>query len=287
MAFPNFLTMGALQSNLTNPAALRELAPTERPPWGSPEPMPRDRMSPLRPRTGFRNFLGSLGDALLIATGGNPIHQPEQHRRRVGQALEGYLDNPDEAIANFLAIDPAAALQLHRQREQDRLARDRHDWQRQYQSRPQYRTVNGQVVQLDPMGDADPQVVHQAPEDFELYAESLGLEPGTDEYLNAMRDYVLRGSGPTAHQNRSTYENLRHRNRQRLESTRQTNRESLEDRRQRGRQTIQSMPARPREGAPSRPSTGGRGAAQEGAIIRNPRTGERMRLENGRWVPVR
>src|SRR3546814_18816237 len=57
------------------------------------------------------------------------------------------------------------------------------------------------------------QTLYDAPEDFQLYADQMGFEPGTDEYNDAMADYVLRTSGPTAQTGRQYLENLRQQNR--------------------------------------------------------------------------
>lgn len=74
-----------------------------------------------------------------------------------------------------------------------------------------------------------------APPDWERYAQSQGLQPGTPEYRDAMRDYVLRGSGPTAHGYDVDMENYRQGNREDLEQRRQTNRLAVEDRREQAR----------------------------------------------------
>ena len=45
-------------------------------------------------------------------------------------------------------------------------------------------------------------VIYDGPEDFETYAQQLNLEPGSEEYFKAVEDYVLKGSGPSAHERR-------------------------------------------------------------------------------------
>lgn len=149
--------------------------------------------------------------------------------------------------------------------------------------------------------------------DFEEYARSLNLEPGTDAYRDAMRDYALRGSGPTAHGYDVSIEGVRQDNRESLEGTRQGNRERLEGIRERNRRARPARPATPRQANTlerirqkiaaggqltpgeqrlwneSRPGrrAAGRSGGGNGAIIRNPQTGQRMQLRNGQWVPVR
>src|SRR3546814_12083905 len=71
------------------------------------------------------------------------------------------------------------------------------------------------------------QTLYDAPEDFQLYADQMGFEPGTDEYNDAMADYVLRTSGPTAQTGRPYLEHLRQQNRLAVEGARPKNRHKL------------------------------------------------------------
>ena len=65
------------------------------------------------------------------------------------------------------------------------------------------------------------------PADFQEYATTLGLQPGTDEYNEAVQDYVLRANGPTAQDGRESLEGVRQDNRVSLEGVRQGNRVAL------------------------------------------------------------
>lgn len=152
--------------------------------------------NPARKRRGFRDRFQGVAEVLgpmLLAAGGNPALALQMVQMR----------QQDRQFGDRMKLDHAQQTRLQQEA----------DWRRDFQSRPQYRTVNGQVVQLDPMGGADPEVIYQAPEDFEIYADAMGLEPGTQEYLDAQQDFVLRAHGPTALQNRTAYEGVRHRNR--------------------------------------------------------------------------
>jgi len=149
---------------------------------------------------------------------------------------------------------------------------------------------------------------------FEEYAQALGLEPGTDEHRTAMKDYVLRGSGPTAHGYDVALEGARQDNRVALEGVRQGNRRDL----QRERPSSSKGDGKPKSEAAiyadimdrwrrggainnrerefvrsyeQRRTNRGRGSSRtrggsNAAIIRNPQTGERMVLQGGKWVPM-
>lgn len=96
------------------------------------------------------------------------------------------------------------------------------------------------------------QVIYDGPEDFETYAGTLGLEPGSDEYFQAVEDYVLKGNGPSAHSRDLELDDHRTSNDRGLEAYRQGNRVSMERMRQGNRQGMvdyrnaNPAPARPR-----------------------------------------
>lgn len=197
-------------------------------------------------------------------------------------------------------------------------------WQQEYeQSKPQFFMSNDDRVVYNP-ATGESQMLYDAPEDFQLYADQMGLEPGTAEYNDAMADYVLRTSGPTANAGRQALENLRQDNRLDMEGVRQKNRMQL-----RSTPTYAQANPRPTMGRPgggARPQTlagviapilakvaqgqplsageqqalntyyrrtggnpggGGAAGASGGQVIRNPRTGERMMNQGGKWVPVK
>lgn len=193
-------------------------------------------------------------------------------------------------------------------------------WQQEYeQSKPQFFMSGEDRVSYNPIS-GESQMLYDAPEDFQLYADQMGFEPGTEEYNDAMADYVLRSAGPTANDGRQFLENLRQQNRLSMEGERQKNRMQL-------RQTPTYLQANPRPSGGSRgggkptiagvmapiyakiaagqPLTAGErealntyqrrsgkgapagGGSTGGQIIRNPVTGERKQLQNGKWVPVK
>jgi hypothetical protein len=131
----------------------------------------------------------------------------------------------------------------------------------------------------------------------EEYARSLGLRAGTDEYRNAIRDYVLRGSGPTAHGYDVDLEAVRQDNRQALVRERARNRPPPA---KRNPNVIERIREKIANGAPlsageqklwgqysSRVRGGGKKPATDSAIAVNPKTGEKLILRDGRWVPLK
>ena len=195
-------------------------------------------------------------------------------------------------------------------------------WQQEYeQAKPQFFMSGEDRVSYNPVS-GESQTLYDAPEDFQLYADQMGFEPGTDEYNDAMADYVLRTSGPTAQTGRQYLENLRQQNRLAVEGERQKNRLQLRStptysqanprasggaRGGGGKPTFAGVIApilgKVRDGQPltageqqalntyyRRGGKGGApagGGATGGQVIRNPKTGEKMTLQNGKWVPVK
>ncbi len=121
------------------------------------------------------------------------------------------------------------------------------------------------------------ETLYDAPSPFDEYAQSLGLEPGTDDYATALQDYVLRSSGPTATDNDLEIEGARQSNRVSLEGVRQGNRVEL-------RNTPTYRQANPLPRAPRR--AGAPRSRSTGPTAVNPQTGQRITLRNGRWVPA-
>jgi hypothetical protein len=60
---------------------------------------------------------------------------------------------------------------------------------------PEIKVANGQIYSIPADGSAPTQIAH-VPTGAEQYAANLGLQEGDDGYDDAVRDYVLRGSGP-------------------------------------------------------------------------------------------
>lgn len=144
-------------------------------------------------------------------------------------------------------------------------------------------TIGRSRLQYDPDSGAV-QTLYDGAEDFEDYAETLGLEPGTQAYFDAVEDYVLRANGPTALENDKTLDSFRTGNRLRLEGARQGNRISLENLRQGHRTTLRGTPSY-RDTHPLPPRSGAAPRA-----VRPTATGpngQKIEFDGKQWVPVR
>ena len=206
------------------------------------------------------------------------------------------------ALGSMLSGNDSAILQYHQGRQalqQDRFARSQalqsdmaeYQWKDAERredaalaaSRP--RTIGRNLVSYDP-ASGEAATLYDGAEDFELYAEELGLKPGSDDYFQAVEDFVLKGSGPSAHQrdlelddyrtgNDAELERLRYGNRVGLENLRQSNRGAMEDQRQGNRMEIRRTPP----------------AARPSAATARPRAtndkGETVEWNGKSWVRVR
>lgn len=148
------------------------------------------------------DILGGLSDGILQMSGMNPVYGPAQQRRRSEQTQ--------------LNQQHAEWARQEMQRQQDR------QWQAEDRDvklkTPQYFMAGHDRVAFDP-STGQSKVVYDAPEDYQAYASSLGLNPGDDGYDKAVQDYVLRSSGPTALSGKINLEGTRQGNRLQLRST--------------------------------------------------------------------
>ncbi|MGE0774267.1 MAG: hypothetical protein AB7G25_04575 [Sphingomonadaceae bacterium] len=187
------------------------------------QPLPNDpRVDKAMAPRFFEN--GGLGQKLAMALGPALMAAGGNHAAAT------------QMIGNFQRQKEWTAEQA-RQRLQDRIEADKWKWQQRKDTRPDIRTVNGQIVAVPFEGD--PTVIHQAPTDAEQYATTLGLQPGDEGYADAVMDYTLRSNGPTAYEQRS----------------------QLEDQRYGNRVNLRGMPTY----ANLHPRTGGRGGGANGA----------------------
>lgn len=143
-------------------------------------------------------------------------------------------------------------------------------------------TIGRDRLQYDPTtGNVD--VLFNGPEDFEIYAQTRGLEPGSEEYFQAAEDFVLRSSGPSAHQRRLDLDDYRTANDRSLEGYRQQNRVDLENTRQDHRVGLRGTPSygdlNPPAGrsAPPRKTTGPTATGPNGEMVE---------WDGKNWVPV-
>ncbi len=151
---------------------------------------------------GHRMVLGILGDALMGAVGKPGMYAQSQMQQRQREAEQ------QAQTAEWGRQD--------RNRTQDRA------WaveDREYNANKPESFMSGRDrVRYDPRtGQAE--TVYDGQEDFEVYADALGLDRDSAEYRSALQDYVLRGNGPTAFKYDQGLEAVRHANRADLRAT--------------------------------------------------------------------
>ncbi|MBY6015133.1 hypothetical protein KUV75_09505 [Qipengyuania gaetbuli] len=143
-------------------------------------------------------------------------------------------------------------------------------------------TIGRERLAYDPAtGEAN--VLYRGRQDAEIYADSLGFDRGSEEWNAAAQDFVLRGSGPSAHArdlelddyrtaNDRDLEGYRQENRLEMENTRQRNRSAMESARQGNRMTLRQTPS------------AGRGSGRRRAVDGN---GNAVEWDGKAWVPVK
>jgi hypothetical protein len=229
-------------------------------------------------KSSTRDAMGQIGDYLLQANDMAPIYGPRKERadkRMIGDKLAQYLGTSDPILGEIARINPEAGMAMlkMRQEQQNRVALEQ-EQARLKASQPDISTINNRRVKIDPT-TGESKVLYTAPQDFDDYAASLGAEPGTAAYKKLVQDYVLRGSGPTA-----TDFNMEE------EGQRQGNRVDLEGVRQRNRTALRGVPTYRQANPAPRAPVGGGAAAGSKRFATNPKTGERLELKGGKWVPA-
>ena len=157
-------------------------------------------------------------------------------------------------------------MMAHQQAQQDRVQRARETilgWQHDAysdQRRADLRAANPFTIGRDRLAydpaTGETSVLYRGPQDFQLYAEELGLEPGSEEYFKAVEDYVLKSNGPSAYDRNVSLDDHRTANDASLERQRFDNRRSMEQVRQSNRRGMVDYrnanppPSRSRRGSP-------------------------------------
>lgn len=175
---------------------------------GLTEQAPRPQATPQM--NGWRMAAGAIGDALARQNGGVASFAPALQQHREQEALR----QRQEALWG----------RENTQRQED------HRWTVESEARkaaqPQFFMAGDDRVRYDPTsGQAT--TIYDAPTAAEAYAAALGVKQGTPEYTSALRDFVLRGNGPTALAGRVDLEGVRQNYRVGLEGVKQGNRASL------------------------------------------------------------
>ena len=213
--------------------AVRSLGPTL-PAWATQAaPVATDAPGPAKPPVGTPPFAVPHPN-----TGGAEPPAPASHADLIGQALQrlvggqqqqpqqhgfaGFMDrivNPSNALGQLGQAllmggggplgNAMAVLDVQRQRkaaagqDQAKIMLDQLRWDSEQQdkvaerNKPQFFSGNEDRVMLDPTTGTT-KLLYDAPTPAEAYAKSLGLDTTTDEGRTALRDFVLRSSGPTA-----------------------------------------------------------------------------------------
>lgn len=142
-------------------------------------------------------------------------------------------------------------------------------------------TIGRDRLQFDPASGAV-STLYDGPEDFEQYAAELDLVEGSPEYFQAVEDFVLRSSGPSAHVRDLELDDHRTGNDRQLEGLRHSNRLGLEGVRQGNRVQLRGVPQARTPAAPRSARSGG-GAGEPTATDAQGRT---LVVRNGQWVPA-
>lgn len=122
-----------------------------------------------------RNIAGLLGDVLLQHGGMKPMYAPAlQDRQRMQFEEQQRQRARMEGMEDFQA---------------------KKRWEAE-NAPPVTYEVGNKVVAYDPRA-GETKVLYDAPNPAVEYATTLGFQPGTKEYLDAIKDFVLKGNGPT------------------------------------------------------------------------------------------
>jgi len=71
-------------------------------------------------RGNLRDIIGTLGDAFLIQSGNKPIYSEARRNERIAEAMGGFSQDPDTAIANVSKYDRALGQDYSQQLDQSR-----------------------------------------------------------------------------------------------------------------------------------------------------------------------
>ena len=119
-------------------------------------------------------------------------------------------------------------------------------------------------------------VLYRGRQDAEIYADSLGFDRDSEEWGAVVEDYVLRSSGPSAHQRDMEIDDHRTANDRSLEGYRQQNRLQMEGARQSNRRGMVDY-----RNANPPPSRSSRGAARPTATDSK---GNKIEWNGKAWV---
>lgn len=111
-------TSGAMNAAMAPPDGTTPAAAAPAPPASPPIAAAPPAIAPAKSGGhGFRDFLGQLGDVLLVANGGQPIYTPKMQQRKLGEAMASYLGDPN--LAQIALQDPNAAYKFYGDKRED------------------------------------------------------------------------------------------------------------------------------------------------------------------------
>ena len=209
--------------------------------------------------------------------------------------------------------DQSAQRQMQQWIAQNQIRRQQDLEDRDYEeNKPRYFAGNEDYRRYDPSTN-QVETLFDAPRPEQEYASQFG-QPGSPEYQTALQDYVLKGWGSTAMDARTQLNNDRFQQRLQLKQT--PSYANLHPRQPAPRQpraptvsnVVASVLAKATSGQPLNAQEqqifsaqvngryGGRrgagagggasGTVSEGTIIKNPTTGQRMKMQGGKWVAI-
>lgn len=72
----------------------------------------------------LRDILGLVGDAFLLQSGNKPIYAPGRQQEKEGDALAGFTQNPQAAVERLSGVNPAGAIGLQNQTQDNQTKAD-------------------------------------------------------------------------------------------------------------------------------------------------------------------
>ena len=146
----------------------------------------------------WRGVVGTIGDALSNLTGGPMVYQQaklRQHNELLQQAQVAREEQRRQQDRTWHVEDRDALL-----------------------NKPEYFMSGRDRVKFDP-ASGQSAVVYDGPEDYQTYAQTIGLNPDSPDYTGAVQDYVLKGNGPTSQAARRALDTQRNMQRVALRAT--------------------------------------------------------------------
>ena len=147
-------------------------------------------------------------------------------------------------------------------------------------------TIGRSRLAYDPM-TGETTELYRGRQDGEIYADNLGFERGSEEWKAAAEDFVLRGSGPSAHERDLEMDDHRTGNDRGLEAYRQSNRVSLENMRQSGRAAMEGTRQANRMTLRQTPSAGRSSRSASARPTATGPNGQKVEWNGSAWVPAK